>query len=154
MIIDSEMLDALGAEAAASPRRRKNRNFHLSEASPCNRLLNAIEPDSYIQPHRHLDPEKSESLILLRGKLGVLFFNEEGSVVMKGILDPAMGRYGIDVPHGIIHSMVSLLPGTVFFEAKAGPYVPITDAERVKWAPREGESGAPAYLESMRRLFA
>ncbi|NNM81969.1 MAG: WbuC family cupin fold metalloprotein [Burkholderiales bacterium] len=154
MIIDREMLDSLSAEAKASARSRKNRNFHAADASPCNRLLNAIEPDSYVQPHRHSDPEKGETILLLRGKLGVLFFSEAGEIVMQRLLDPEAGIYGINVPFGTIHTVLALVPGTVFFEAKSGPYVPISDAEKVDWAPREGDPGVPAYLEMMRSRFA
>jgi hypothetical protein len=42
----------------------------------------------------------------------------------------------------------------VFFEAKAGPYTPISDAERAVWAPREGEPQVAAYLRKLEALFA
>lgn len=153
MILDKTMLDSLSLEAASTPRRRRNLNFHPFDASACNRLLNAMEPDSYIQPHSHLDTEKDETIILLRGKLGVLFFSEEGDIVMKTVLDPASALYGVDVSHGTIHTLVCLESGTVFFEAKAGPYVPLSDAERVAWAPKEGEPAVAAYLQSLKELF-
>jgi len=60
---------------------------------------------------------------------------------------------GADIPHGVYHSVVALEPGSVFFEAKAGPYVPIRDAERAPWAPRESEPAVAAYLEQLERLF-
>lgn len=153
MIISDAMLDALCTEASASPRRRKNLNFHGSENAPCNRLLNAVEPDSYIQPHRHLDPEKDESIILLRGRLGVLFFSDSGEICLKAELSKELGAYGVDIPHGTWHTVLSLESGTVFFESKAGPYAALSDQERVVWAPREGEGDASTYLESLRRLF-
>ena len=153
MIINEAMLDALCLEASASPRRRKNLNFHGSENAPCNRLLNAVEPDSYIQPHRHLDPEKDESIFLLRGRLGVLFFSDGGEIILKAALSKDVGAHGVDIPHGTCHTVLSLEPGTVFFESKAGPYAPLSDQERVLWAPREGEGGASAYLEHLRQLF-
>lgn len=153
MIIDKSVLDALVHEASASPRRRRNLNFHSDEHARCNRLLNAIEPDSYIQPHCHLDPDKDETVILLRGKLGVIFFSEYGDIVMKHVLDPARCAYGINIPFGTIHTMLSFESGTVFFESKAGPYVPVLDAERASWAPKEGDAGVVPYLESLRMLF-
>jgi len=153
MIIDTDMLDSLSLSAAASARRRKNLNFHAGEFAPCNRLLNAIEPDSYVQPHCHLDPSKDETMILLRGTMGVLYFSESGEILMKAVLDSARGAYGIDIPHGTMHAVVALQSGTVFFEAKAGPYVPVADAERAPWAPREGAPDAFAYLESLKQAF-
>ena len=153
MIIDLDMLGSLSLSAAASERRRKNLNFHADELAVCNRLLNAIEPDSYVQPHCHFDASKDETMILLKGRLGVLYFSENGEVVMKTVLDPECGVYGVNIPHGTIHTVVSLQPGTVFFEAKAGPYVPISDAERAPWAPREGAPDAFAYLELLKQSF-
>jgi cupin fold WbuC family metalloprotein len=80
-LIDDAMLDALCAEAAASPRRRKNRNFHPTDAHPGHRLLNAMQQDSYIPPHRHLDPNKDETFVVLRGSLGVITFDDDGKVL-------------------------------------------------------------------------
>ena len=41
----------------------------------------------------------------------------------------------------------------MFFEAKAGPYVPISMAEFAPWALAEGDPGSLAYLEKLRDLF-
>ncbi|HNH35631.1 MAG TPA: WbuC family cupin fold metalloprotein, partial [Rhodocyclaceae bacterium] len=51
-LIDAALLDAVSNEAKASPRQRKNRNFHPTDNHPGHRLLNAIEPGSYVAPHR------------------------------------------------------------------------------------------------------
>ena len=68
-LIDDALVDAVCAEAAASPRRRKNRNFHPRDDHPGHRLLNALMADTYIPPHRHLDPNKDETYVVLRGRL-------------------------------------------------------------------------------------
>lgn len=54
-VIDQALLDTVLSEARTSPRLRKNFNFHDSAAHPCQRLINAVLPDAYIRPHRHLD---------------------------------------------------------------------------------------------------
>ena len=36
------------------------------------------------------------------------------------------------------NTLVALETGTVFFEAKAGPYRPLIPAEKAAWAPAEG----------------
>ncbi|MEK7738235.1 MAG: hypothetical protein AAB319_10845, partial [Pseudomonadota bacterium] len=41
-LIDTNLLDAVSREAQASPRRRRNRNFHPADDFPAQRLLNAI----------------------------------------------------------------------------------------------------------------
>jgi cupin fold WbuC family metalloprotein len=152
-IIDRDFLERVSSQAKASPRRRRNHNFHVSESDTCNRLLNAIEPDSYIQPHCHHDTAKDETLIVVRGRLGVILFDERGAVSATAMLAPASESVGVNIPHGMYHTLVALEPGSVFFEAKAGPYAPLTPREKAPWAPAEGEPGASSYLADLKRLF-
>ena len=151
-LISRASLDSLSTEARGSARRRKNNNFH-AEADPANRLLNAVEPGSYVQPHRHLDPSKDETFVVVRGSFGVVFFDASGAVTQTAVAQAGGDVLGADIPHGVYHSLVALEPGSVFFEAKAGPYAPISDAERAPWAPKEGEPGVAAYLEQLECLF-
>src|SRR5450631_4320072 len=148
-IVTRELLARITAEARNSPRLRKNHNIHPSDESRCHRLLNAIEPASYIRPHRHLDPEKDEAFILMSGRLGIILFSPEGVVEQVVVLSLESGNLAADIPHGCYHSAVSLQPGTVFYEAKAGPYLPLTEAETADWAPLENDPAAPAYLERL-----
>lgn len=150
-VITRECLYQLSEEARTSPRLRKNYNLHPANESHCHRLFNAIEPDSYIRPHRHLDPEKDESFILVSGRMGIITFSDSGDVTETIILSHQNGMLAADIPHGIYHTAVSLEPGTVFFEAKAGPYLPLTKAETAVWAPGDSDDAAPAYLEKIRK---
>jgi hypothetical protein len=59
----------------------------------------------------------------------------------------------VNIPHGMYHTLVALEPGSVFFEAKAGPYAPLTSQEKAPWAPAEGELSASTYLADLKRLF-
>jgi cupin fold WbuC family metalloprotein len=145
-LIDAALLDEVCAEASASPRRRKNRNFHPGHDYPAHRLLNAMQPDSYIAPHRHLDPGKDETLVVLRGLLGLIVFDDAGGVVRTAKVGAGGTAIGIDIPHGTWHTAVALEPDTVFMEAKAGPYLPFTEAERAPWAPAENSPAAVSYL--------
>ena len=76
LLIDQALLDSVSLEAGRNPRQRKNRNFHADDTAPAHRLLNAIEPGSYLMPHRHLDANKDETMIVLRGRMGVIFFDD------------------------------------------------------------------------------
>ena len=150
--IDQALLAGLSAAAGQAPRRRVHRNFHPDDAYPAHRLLVAIEPGSYVPPHRHLNPAKDETLLVLRGSLGVVFFDERGVVERSAVLRAGGDALGVDVPHGVFHSVLALEPGTVIFEAKAGPYVPIAPEERAAWAPAEGDLGVADYLASLREI--
>ena len=151
--VDSQLLAQLTKTAETSPRLRMNHNFHPSNESVCHRLLNAIEPGSYIRPHRHLDPEKDETFVLLRGRLGVICFNHQGGVDSTALLTAGTDQAVTTILHGIYHTAVSLAPGTVFFEAKAGPYVPFSEAEKAPWAPEDYSPETADYQQQLCALF-
>ncbi|HUW51208.1 MAG TPA: WbuC family cupin fold metalloprotein [Sulfuricella sp.] len=153
-LINRALLGRVSAEAKASPRRRKNFNFHLSETDASHRLLNAMEPDSYIQPHCHLDATKDESIIVISGRFGMVFFDDAGNVAETVSLTPGGEVAGVNIPHGVFHSVVALEPDSVFFEAKSGPYQVLKPEEKAPWAPAEGEPESDAYLTGLRSLFA
>jgi cupin fold WbuC family metalloprotein len=164
-LIDDTLLDAVCAEAAASPRRRKNRNFHPRDDHPGHRLLNALMADTYIPPHRHLDPNKDETYVVLRGLIGLVLFDDSGTVVRTAKVgaaalcvpgNPLRGQataIGVDVAHGTWHTAVALADNTVFLEAKAGPYLPLSPDEKAPWAPAEGTPEAAGYLARLSQLF-
>ena len=149
---DAAALEALSEVARRSPRLRRNANFHKSESEPANRLLNAIEPGSYIRPHRHLDPNKDETMVVVKGSLGMLWFRDDGVVAGQALLSPG-GNCVVNIPHGCWHTLVALEPGTVFFEAKGGPYAPLASGEAALWAPPEGDAAVAAYHGSLAARF-
>jgi len=148
-LIDAQLLDDVSHEAAASPRGRKNRNFHAIDDHPAHRLLNAIEPGSYIRPHRHLDPNKDETMVVLRGRLGLVEFDDAGNILHTAVLTAGSPACGVDIGYGSWHTVFALEPRTVFLEAKAGPYRPLTADEQAPWAPAEGSPEAAAYLDAL-----
>mgnify|MGYP000022175729 FL=1 len=148
-LLDQGLFADLVAAARQAPRRRLHRNFHPDDAYPAHRLLIASEPDSYVPPHRHLSPNKDETLLVLRGSLGVVFFDVAGKVERSVVLHAGGETLGVDIPHGVFHTVFALETGTVFFEAKAGPYVPVSADERAAWAPAEGDTGAAAYRDHL-----
>lgn len=152
-VISKPLLQQLSSRAAAAERLRTNHNFHTPHAEEANRLLNAVEPGSYIQPHRHNHASKDESILVVSGQFGFVFFDETGTVTETVAASPEGEAIGVNIPHGTFHSVIALQPGSVFFEAKAGPYEPLTDDERAPWAPREGDSEAETYRKTLEALF-
>lgn len=121
-IIDTVLLDIVSAQAKASTRLRMNYNFHESLEDKCHRMLNAVEPGTQVPIHRH--PTKDESFVVLRGKVRVTTYNDEGSVIESVVLCQEDGRYGVDIKKGVWHNLESLAPDSVIFECKEGPFVP------------------------------
>lgn len=151
--LDAPLLDGLVAQARTAPRRRAHHNLHADLGAPAQRLLVAMEPDSYVRPHRHLDPTKAETLIVLRGSVGVLIFEAGGAVAGTQVMRAGGAILGYDVPPGVWHSIVALESGTVFAEAKAGPYAPLCEAEWGGWSPAEGAPAAAAFRAAMTKRF-
>ncbi|MEI6681459.1 MAG: WbuC family cupin fold metalloprotein [Bacteroidota bacterium] len=149
IIIDTRLLDQVSAQAKSSPRRRKNHNFHKEPADTLQRLLNAIEPLSYVQPHKHENPDKREAFFALRGRIAVIEFDEQGAVTGHTILDPLMGIFGAEVAQCTYHTVIALEEDTVAYEIKDGPYSPIDDKNFASWAPKEGEDGCMAYTRKL-----
>lgn len=146
-------LDALTTAARASDRRRRNRNFHAVSSHPAQRLLNAIEPDSYVQPHRHRLADRDETIVMVRGAVGIVVFDEDGRITRTAVLRAGGENVGAHLPANTFHTLVALEPGSVFFEAKAGPYDAATDKELAPWSPAEGAAEAMAYHAQLRTLF-
>lgn len=149
--VDRQLLDDLSRKARASQRQRMNHNLHQYE-DRVQRMLNALEPHTYVRPHRHLDPPKFETFVILRGKTAVLIFNDAGTLENCIVLSPS-GTCAVDIPPGYWHSLVALESGTVVMEAKDGPYVASTDKDFAGWAPRENSREAAAWLEEMKVLI-
>ncbi|MDR0385889.1 MAG: WbuC family cupin fold metalloprotein [Prevotellaceae bacterium] len=135
VIIDKTLLDSVSAQAITNHRLRMNYNFHRQLDDPLNRLLNAMEPDSYFPPHRHINPDKDEIFLVLRGSVLIFTFAEDGSVVSSAEISPEKEVYGMEIEAGVWHSLIVLKPATVVYEVKKGPYAPLTPDNIAPWAP-------------------
>ena len=148
-IIDDKLLSETSKKAIGSERKRMNYNIHESLDDPINRLLNAIEPESYVKPHKHEDPDKREIFVVLKGKLAVIEFNDRGNILSHCILDPKSGVHAIEIPARAWHTIISLESGSVVIEFKDGPYKAINDKNFASWAPDEGSPEALNYNQRL-----
>ncbi len=121
MIIDTELLDKVSEQAKESPRLRMNYNFHQSLDELYHRFINAVEPGTEVPIHRH--PTKDETFVILRGKVRVTTHRDDGSVIEDVVLCAEEGRYGVNIPKGVWHTIEALEPDSCIFECKEGPFV-------------------------------
>ena len=121
MIIDQHTLDALTAQAKASPRLRMNLDLRNSPADGSQRMLNAIEPGTVMPIHRHRS--SSETVVCIRGHFEEYFYDGEG--VLTDTIDMIPGGTVLNIPVGQWHSLRPLESGTVLLEAKDGAYEPM-----------------------------
>lgn len=145
--ITTELIDKVVSEARQSPRRRMNYNFHPELSDPVQRLLNALEPWTYIRPHKHTT--KEESFVLLSGTVLAVVFNNDGTIRDHAILSRETGILGIEFEENCFHMLTSLETGSVVFEIKEGPFVPHTEGSSASWAPLEGTPEAREFLSKV-----
>lgn len=147
--IDQNLLDHTTQKAVQLPRLRKNHNFHHEDSAIVQRLINAMEPGTYIQPHKHEKPDKTEYFLVLRGRIAVFEFDETGKIIDHVMLGGDTGNYGVEIAPGTYHSLISLENGSVAFEIKEGPYDPDNAKSFAQWAPPEGSKDVEAYLKTL-----
>ena len=151
-IISHKVLDQLSLEASGSERLRKNLNLHDDYADPCQRLFIAMEPGTYIRPHRHTDPLKPECFMAARGKLALVVFDDDGEVKQVISFGDGCDTLAIDLPAGEWHSIIVIEPGSIFFETKPGPYVAMSDKDFAPWAPEENSPEVGSYLSVLTEI--
>src|SRR5689334_18297718 len=95
--IDAELIEHLKAAAAQSPRKRMNFNFHQSNTDGTHRFLNVMLRGSYLCPHRHSTPPKSETFLILEGRLALFTFDDDGNILESRLIGPEASAYGIDI---------------------------------------------------------
>ena len=130
MLLTTKILDETSAKAKTSPRLRMNWNLHESFDDSVQRMFNALEPGTEVPIARH--PDSAESLIILRGRLRILIFNDNKDIIEDVVIDPRTDNIGYHVPKGIWHQVQSLEEGTILFETREGPYAPVAECDILK----------------------
>jgi len=141
-----KMVGRLLAMSRESPRLRMLQKIHKSHDSGVQRMFNALQPGTYIMPHRHLHPRKEETLMVVAGSLLFVEFSDQGVVTDTLLLQPGTENFGVDVAPHVYHTYIPLKSDTLMFEIKDGPYSATDDKDVPDWAPREGAPEAEPYL--------
>ena len=131
MKITQAVLDNLTEQAKASPRLRMNLDLRNSEADQSQRMLNAIEPESQLPIHRH--QKTSETMVCLRGRLQVEFYDELERICTDSfVIEPNGVNVAVSIPIGVWHTVHALESGTCILEMKNGAYEPLSDVDVLK----------------------
>jgi len=146
-IVDREFMDKLSEEAKASERLRSHFNLHKSLDEDIHRLCMGAEPGTFIRPHRHLSCDKWELFTILRGKIVVLIFDDEGKVLNRVEMTAGGDNCVIEIPATAWHAFASMQSGSIVMEVKRGPYLRPVDGDWLPGTPQEGEAGASELQE-------
>lgn len=91
------------------------------------RMLNALEPGTIMPIHRHHD--SSETVVLLRGKIEWVFYDDNGNETERVMLDANGEPRMLNMERDKWHSLVCLESGSVLYESKDGRYHPLEEDE-------------------------
>lgn len=131
--ISPATLTALSQQAQNSPRQRANHNLHPQLDDPIQRLAIAMEPGTYVRPHRH--PHTWELLHALNGSFIVLEFDDHGVVLTRTLLGTQENAVRmVELAAGSWHAVLSCDSGAVIFEVKHGPYQALAEADLAPWS--------------------
>lgn len=122
MVVDKKILDELSVKAKENSRLRFNLDMRNSAKDQSQRMLNALEPGTMMPIHRHKG--SSETCICIRGHFEEFFYDEQGNLTET--IDMVPGGVVLNIEKGQWHSLKCLESGTVLFEAKDGPYEPLS----------------------------
>ena len=128
MKITQVVLDDLTAKAKDSQSLRKNLDLRNSAEDQSQRMLNAIEPGSQLPIHRH--QKTSETMVCLRGRLQVEFYDELERICTDSfVIEPNGVNVAVSIPIGVWHTVHALESGTCILEMKDGKYEPLKDVD-------------------------
>ena len=131
MVVDKNLLDKLTEQAKASPRLRMNFDLRDSAEDTSQRMLNAIEPKSQLPIHRH--QKTSETMVCLRGKLQVEFYDELERICTDSfVIEPNGVNVAVNIPMGVWHTVHAFESGTCILEMKDGKYESLSDVDILK----------------------
>lgn len=131
------LINQVAKKAKTAARKRINYNFHKDYNESIQRILNAANTQTYVRPHKHESPDKTEIFIILKGRVLCVEFNDSGKAIDHLFLDAAKGNFGVEIKPGTWHSFISLRDGSCVYEIKEGPYDPKADKQFAPWAPSE-----------------
>lgn len=132
-----------------SPRKRVILPIHRRQDAEVQRMINFLQPETYIRPHRHPQPHATESIVMLKGSIRFFIFDDSGKITGDTTLKAEPIPDVMDIEPGVWHSFLVLKPDTVLFECKKGPYNAETDKEFAGWAPPEEGSCVEKWLTGL-----
>ena len=108
-----------------------NHDLRDSAEDGSQRMLNAIEPGSELPIHRH--QKTSETMVCLRGKLRVEYYDELERICTDSfVIEPGGENVSVSIPIGVWHTVHALESGICILEMKNGSYEPLSDEDILK----------------------
>lgn len=146
---DEQLFDQLIKESRISKRKRAHHIFKNDPDDQLQGIYVAMQPGTYVQPHKHESPDKREIFIAFKGRFLFLEFDEKGEITDHFVLDPKTNTHSAEINSKIYHTLICLESDSVGLDLKTGPFHPINDKDFAEWAPKEGDERCEDYLNDI-----
>ncbi|MDX1640876.1 MAG: WbuC family cupin fold metalloprotein [Balneolaceae bacterium] len=140
--LSDEMIKKGIKASRQSERKRIILPIHRKQNAEVQRMINFLQPGTYIRPHKHPLEHATESLVLIKGSIRFYTFDDEGNVLTVHEVNSNPTPGVLDIEPGVWHSFLVLEENTLLFECKKGPYNPDTDKVFASWSPEESSEAA------------
>ena len=106
--------------------------LHANSESLFHTMVILERSGKYYRPHKHLD--KGECFHIIEGKMLILSFSDEGSVIDRCLLEPERA-FMYRVAENMYHVAIPLTNIVIYHESKLGPFLKENDSVFPLWAP-------------------
>ena len=132
-----ENLQILLQESKLNLRNRKRYCMHDGLHDRVHEMFIVHSKNTYIRPHAHI--EKSESILILKGKLKYMIFDSSGKIKDTFIMSEYSNKKSIfynRIKKNTFHSFIILSKYIIFLEVTSGPFKK-SNTKFANWSPNE-----------------
>lgn len=130
--IDEVYIEKLKKQAKESNHSKFTVCLHNDVRAHVHEMIQIYRKHEYVRPHYH--PQKTETKIILEGKLLVVIYDMAGQELERFVMSRDKGSvFTFRMDKGIIHTNIPLTD-VVFHEIIAGPYIGVNDSIFPDWA--------------------
>lgn len=144
--LDKNYITSLKRLAEKNKDRKCTMCLHNDIRAHVHEMINVYPKDAYVRPHSH--PFKTETKIMIEGKLHVVIFDSKGQIVDDFIMEKD-GIFTFRIDKGIIHTNIPLTD-VIFHEVIEGPFIGQEDSVFPSWVPEsDDDAGIKKIMEKL-----
>lgn len=146
--VDKAYIDKLKWKAKEMGYPRLTMCLHNDVRENVHEMIQIFKKYEYVRPHYH--PQKTETKIILEGKLLVVIYDISGRILEQFIMSKEENNiFMFRMDKGIIHTNIPLTD-VVFQEIVSGPYIGNGDSIFPEWTCcSEDIEGVQKYMDNL-----
>ena len=146
--LDKNDLNILKSFATSNISGKSRICSHKNDTDLLHEMFIFHKRDYYVRPHRHFN--KSESIMILKGKVDLVLFNDDGVVQDLIHLDEFLSgkKFYNRINEPIFHTLIIKSNYVIFYEATTGPFNK-KDTEFAEWSPKINTPESKIFMKNI-----